>query len=69
MCVSLSRANWLVHSHPDECTTGRAGERSGSRRRQKKKTVRTEVMHGTRDVGENKQKKCKKRVQFEIFCV
>lgn len=25
MCVSLSGANWLVHSHPDECTTGRVG--------------------------------------------
>lgn len=34
MCVSLSGANWLVHSHPDECTTGRAGERSGRGRRQ-----------------------------------
>lgn len=22
MCVFLSRANWLVHSHLDECTTG-----------------------------------------------
>jgi len=35
MCVSLSGANWLVHSHPDECTTGRAGERSGCGRQQK----------------------------------
>lgn len=32
MCVSLSGANWLVHSHPDECTTGRAGEKSGQGR-------------------------------------
>lgn len=68
MCVSLSRANWLVHSHPDECTTGRAGERSGSRRRQKKKKmVRTEVMHGTRDVGENKQKNAKRECSLSYF--
>lgn len=35
MCVSLSGANWLVHSHPDDSTTGRAGERSGRGIRQK----------------------------------
>lgn len=35
MCVSLSGANWLVHSHTDECTTGRAGEKSGQGRRWK----------------------------------
>lgn len=49
MCVSLSGANWLVHSYPDECTTGRAGERSRWGRRQK-------WYMGQETPGENKQK-------------
>lgn len=44
MCVSLSGANWLVHSHPDECTTGSAGGRSGRREK-------TEVTHWRLETG------------------
>lgn len=32
MCVRLTGANWLVHSRPDECTTGRDGEKNGQQR-------------------------------------
>lgn len=41
MCVYLTGANWLVHSRPDECTTGRDGEKNGQK---------TEVMHGGQDM-------------------
>lgn len=33
----------------------------------RKKTVRTEVMHGTRDVGENKQKNAKRECSLSYF--
>lgn len=51
MCVSLSGANWLVHSHPDECTTGRAREKSGQT------TKRTGVMHGASHMSGRTNKK------------
>lgn len=34
---------------------------------EEKKTVRTEVMHGTRDVGENKQKNAKRECSLSYF--
>lgn len=43
MCVSLSEANWLVHPHADECTTGRAGEEQEKKNRTTDKIGETKI--------------------------
>lgn len=62
MCVSLSRANWLVHSHPDECTTGRAGEEKIVDEGEK-----TDVMKGGRELESGVNKQTGER-RIIVFC-